>query len=222
MRNISSYVTFPVLVAFLASCVFSGYTVAPASAGPWRTVLGIFGAVTGAALMATLAASFGPIGIACAGMLGAGIGFTGGALVGGLLGGHSGGFWGALSGMGTGGVFGAALGALGAGMLAAQFGIVGICAGALIGAWTGGKLTGAFDEDDEDHYKAYRPGIKKYLNPRETKMDMTSLREKYHKAQWELKRAMQSGNADERASAHTKYKRAQNAFFEARNAEMTR
>ena len=222
MRSFYGIVSYPLLVAFVTCVLFSTYTPTPAQAGPWRTVLGIFGAVTGAALMATLAASFGPIGIACAGMLGAGMGFVGGAAIGGILGGASGGFWGAMGGIGTGGILGAAIGALGAGMLAAQFGIVGICAGALIGAWAGGKLTGVFD-DDEDQYKAYRSGATKYLQPGDkAKFNLSNLREKYHEAQWKLRQALTGGSASERQSAHQNYRDAQQKFFEARSGAMAR
>ena len=222
MRSFYGLVSYPLLVAFITCCLFTTYTPGAAQAGKWRTVLGIFGAVTGAALMATLAASFGPIGIACAGMIGAGMGFVGGAAIGGIMGGATGGFWGAMGGLGTGGVLGAALGALGAGMLAAQFGIVGICAGALIGAYAGGKLTGAFD-DEEDQYKTCRSGATKYLEPANKKrFDLSVLREKYEEAQLKLRQALTGGTAAEKSAAHKTYQRAQQEFFDARGAAYAR
>ena len=222
MRSFYGIVSYPLLVAFVTCVLFSTYTPTPAQAGTWRTVLGIFGAVTGAALMATLAASFGPIGIACAGMIGAGLGFVGGAAIGGIMGGASGGFWGAMGGIGTGGILGAAIGALGAGMLAAQFGIVGICAGALIGAWAGGKITGAFD-DEEDQYKAYRSGATPYLQAEgKDKFDLSALREKYQEAQAKLRQVLTGGSNSEREAAHQEYKDAQQAFFGARAGAMAK
>jgi len=203
MRTLYGLVTYPVLVAFVMCCLFSTVTPGTARAGTWRTVLGIFGAVTGAAILATLAASFGPVGIVCAGMLGAGLGFVGGAAIGALVGGTTGGFWGAMGGLGTGGILGAAVGALAGGMLAAQFGIVGICAGALVGAWGGGKLAGAFD-DRPARMTAEKPSL-------------ASLRESYLQTQSRLRQALSVGSPAEVTAAQSAYQEAQLGYFKARS-----
>jgi len=90
MHDIRAFVTWPLLVAFVVCCTCSTVAPSAARAGTWHTVFGIFGAVTGAALLATLASSFGPIGLACAGIVGAGLGFAGGGAIGALLGGSTG------------------------------------------------------------------------------------------------------------------------------------
>jgi len=235
MRTYMRSISYSALIPFLFVFVLHGLvavTPVRAEAKIWSLV----GALSGALIVGSLAAAFGPVGMIAAAVLGGGIGFFIGAVLFGWIGSQ----WGmkeAIMGMMVGGMLGAVVGGALMVAAAASSPVIGIFAGGLLGANIGSSMAHGLTSDDDEGSPAIpwnglvpadvqkvmadddRNTVSKDSNER---FGLATLKERCVKAMKRLQAAVSTVDEKLRHRAYDEYGVAQRDYYRAREANLAK